>query len=267
MNMKWLSKGQIVGHDTDRHQVFVEVNGQRRGTPVQVLTPFVNGIQAEQQPLPNIGTWCALGFLDGDDRNPVLLGCYPPGLVDAYNGGSPFEHYTAHFSGVRTLIGEDGSMYLYRPDGTYILIGATSTPTLYKHIVDNSETRQRVALTSSDDPTATTGPITIHHYSNSEIIMDTSGNITLHVGNGKTLNLVQYNGTPQAPSYSTANDALALAKQVAAAFKKHKDDFDTHTHLSSGAGLPTSSMTSIDSTQIASALTSIDGKTQSTTPI
>ncbi len=225
MDAKWLQSGQVVGHDADRHRVYVEINGQRLGASVPVLMPQVNGIQAHYNALPQIGSWGVIGFVGGYDINPFFLGCYVPALVDAIDGSSPFEQYDAHFSGVRTYQAENGSIYHYRPDGTYILIGASSPPVLHKHTVDSSQTRQQTPLTASDDPTAVSGPIRIHHHTGSEIQMDENGNIILIVKAGQTLQISQSGST-------TVADPLVL-------FNELKNLFNTHTHggVTTGGGV------------------------------
>src|SRR5579875_2442283 len=81
------------------------------------------------QPIPSgeSDVWCVIGHLNGRSQRPVVLGFLHP-YQQTTRSSNVGDLTDAHESGVYKLIDKDGSVQIGFPDGSYVLVSASTTP-------------------------------------------------------------------------------------------------------------------------------------------
>lgn len=178
----------VVGQDAPNHAVliiFPQKGGEQPVLPAKVLVQGpCDGLRIEQRPLPGRGTLGLVQAVNGDPRSLVWLGAFPANANDAITSqdGENFIDYTSHFSGYYSYMDESGNTTFEWPDKTTVVIGS-GPPTLYRHAVGASGSRETVTSTYADrvaTPPSQPFPIIINHASGASVTIASTGTITIN---------------------------------------------------------------------------------------
>lgn len=179
-----------------------------------------NGVWDTPTPSAKGDLLCVVGFLEGQARQPKILGFFNPNQTEM-SFSSLGILVSRHESGQYNIILPDGQSETHFSDGSYFIVGNT-TP----HDMTTENKNWSVK------PQGSPSPIFFHHASGLTLEIDTTGKLTINPVNG-----VEIGGT----------EAVALASALSTWLS-------SHTHTSAVAGSPTSapnqSLPNIASTQL-----------------
>jgi hypothetical protein len=169
-------------------------SGQMPSLPVKVgHHGAADGAAVDQKPLPRPGTWGLCAFPGGDNRNGVWLCSLYLSQVDAYTSETdPNMDFQAHYSGAFELLDGQGNWTKSFPDGTFIQAAATAgVPTLNRHVVDATQTRQLVPFTPSQRVGSAQTPrtLTISHASGTTQVTSPSGAVAITGAEGAPITI------------------------------------------------------------------------------
>ena len=196
-----LDTGMVIGHDPDRYGVYVLLrSGQSPASPVLVgIDGPADALRVSEDELPTRGTWGLIAFPHNDPRNGIWLKSLYSQNQDAITNaaGDPFLHYKAEWSGYwehRDSAGNESRVF---PDGTAITCSASgAVPTTYRHIVDGTNTRQRVPFTQAERVANPPAPFIVNmaHASGTQVQVDGAGNVNV-TGNAQAVLTLTFGGT------------------------------------------------------------------------
>ena len=233
-----LSWGKVVArHEDGTVDVAMQAGGTYRHVPV---SSWSLGSQVGEvylpahdltSPTPNSqGPWdvpgasgkadvfAVVGFLEGNARRPIVMSFMPPAISQMVFQTKGIK-VSRHESGVYHVTLPSGQDEVHWPDGSFLVWGGTAS---YDMAQENANWAP---------PTASAGPITLHHSSGATVTITAAGEIQLQPASGQVV------------SVGSGSSSVALADLVATAFNQHTHDVTT----SSGTyttGTPNQQMTS-----------------------
>jgi hypothetical protein len=221
--MPLLSVGIVTAHDPNGGGIVVNLrtSGQLLGFPIRMsYRNSADGLRIKQDPLPGLGSWALVAFPYGDHRNGIFLGSYLPSQVDAITTKGdkfdPFLDYESTFSGHWSLLDGQGNQAIEYADGSYFTAASgLGLPTIYRHIVDQNQTQQRVAFTRADRIPNPPSPFYFQyqHASGTSFTVNPSGSVTVS-GVAGASGLFEFGGTTvsiDASGNTTTNGASGAA--------------------------------------------------------
>lgn len=195
-----LVQAQVVAHDPPFGiRVAFRTTGQQASFRVLLGRDFGNAVSVSQRPMPQIGSWGLVAFPNQDLRNGVWICAIYPSLLDALtttksdgsNPTDPHIDYEAHFSGDWSILDGLGNFAHQYVDSSYFVAASgTALPTVYRHTVDGNQKQQTVPFSYADripNPPASGFNYRFHHKSGTDLLLDTSGSVTVSGASGATL--------------------------------------------------------------------------------
>lgn len=191
--------GQVVGRHPDSYSVDVVMRDGGLIENVSVMSVFSGSSGAEYLPnfhattqgksstldaqipynLPGIDDLLAIvGFFDGNTQQPVVLGFMPP-LYSQLFVTTPGLALSLHESGIWQIRTPDGAEETHFPGGTVIRIGQGST----LHDMANENQAFKPPTLSTPET------LTLTHPTGTSVSISSTGEVTITVAAGQTLNL------------------------------------------------------------------------------
>lgn len=196
-----------------------------------LVRPLLNGsadaLRVSQKALPTVGTWGLVAWPYNDLRNGIWLGSIYTQNNTALLTSSTDVDYEAHPSGAWTLLDQNGNFTFSFPDGSALQVGSTGgAPALSRNVVNPDQTTTQVVYTNAQRVAATpaTFPVEYTSASGTSFNIDTSGNVTVNLAVGATMNYTQG---------GSAAEHLTIAELLVT-------QFNNHTHTSASPGSQTS---------------------------
>ena len=257
--------GTVISQDGDRYRVNVLLDGplasasqmSQVGVGVMTFGPR-DAVRGSYHELPTPGTRGLIAFPRGDVRNGLWVGSVEHTENDVNPGSAGVTNfsYKAAYSGYWEHHSESGVSTSYWPDGTNIVVGGETAPTLNRHVVDSQQRRTSKSFVQSEriNNTPSVFPVTINHSSGTQIVIDGSGNVNINtvssvnVNANTSVNLV-------APAITLGSSGESLQEIV---LKQAWDFLTSHTHKyfrGSGAYIDTDVPTNVSS--VATPLTTV----------
>lgn len=203
----WPVVAVVTGHDPSNDALIVGFPAlQMPGLSIRrIYDGSADSLRISKKPLPVRGTHGIVLFPHGDFRNAVWLGAVQQNLADAIpsDANDPFMRYESHFSGHWELLDQYGNSTISFADGSSFAANASggTVPTIYRHVVDQSQVQQRVALTAAERNPSPPAPFAFVFSqaasgSNGGVSFstDASGNTTLSCSTTGHTSTISYNG-------------------------------------------------------------------------
>lgn len=182
--MPLLRMAVVAAHDSagDGMTVSFGSSGQIPGYHVRVLHyGAADAVRVSQRPLPGVGTWGLVAFVNNDIRNGVWLGAYYPSQVDAVVGTqAPFTDYEAHWSGFWRLLDMAGQFNVVFPDGTSLTVSESGeVPVPTRNVVGPDQKQVPQPFTQEQRVPSPPSPF--------QIVLRTAGGVTLTIQDGNVI--------------------------------------------------------------------------------
>ena len=183
-----LAIAQVIQQVPKEHAVLVRLQtGEQPVFPIEVgYHGYADPFRINQHPLPQVGTWGLVAFVNGDIRNGVWICSYYAQQADAIASDTdPTLEYESHWSGFWRSLNQAGTFAAQWPDGTSLVIGSgIALPAPTRHIVNqNSQVQQTIPFTMADrvpsPPSAFQLQLTMK--SGTTLTLDAAGDWTLVV--------------------------------------------------------------------------------------
>ncbi len=195
-----VSRAVVIAHDTSVWGVKVMLlSGQVPPMSFQAIrNGFSDGLRVSQKPLPVVGTWGIVSFVNSDERMGYWLGAHDVNYITAVQQVSsttqipdPYIDFYSHYSGYVSYLDSAGVSFKQFSDGTYILASSSATPPSFTHqIVNEDQSLSSVSLDLADRIETIPSPryFIINHASGTVGEINPSGDTSLNVASGATLN-------------------------------------------------------------------------------
>lgn len=161
-------------------------SGQMAAYPVKFgFYGPADGVRINHPAMPGRGTWGIVAFPGGDDRAGVWISSIYNAMDDARTTNTDaFLEYNSHQSGYYETLDNTGQKVIAFPDGTNIVIGAsTSKPTTYRHVVDDEQFAQLQEFTDAERVPNPPGAFSIIIRTASGVVLavEPDGRVTINV--------------------------------------------------------------------------------------
>ena len=176
---------------------------------IKLTSPMPAAQGTYDQPVPSgeQDVWCVIAHLSGRAQRPVCLGFVSPLQSQVHTKDAGYD-VKLHESGVYSVTDPSGNVTVGLPDGSSIVVGASTTPV--DMTTQNSEWKPKTSVTPYNVTMNMNGDVSITTQKN--IALTVTGNITMTVQGNVTLDTTGdvYLGGTSGAAVARVGDAVSV---------------------------------------------------------